>query len=107
MRAIDTNVLIRLLTRDDLRQAASAENFITKGAWVTILPLWQKTTHRRENAMDTDNIKNQNPTGPALQPAITAIQKSFSRGFLSVLRDAEDAEKIRISRTVIQRQSAA
>ncbi len=39
MRAIDTNVLVRLITRDDPRQAASAESFIPKGAWVSVLTL--------------------------------------------------------------------
>jgi len=39
MRAIDTNVLVRLITRDDSRQAASAESFIEKGAWVSVLTL--------------------------------------------------------------------
>ncbi|MGA2197313.1 MAG: type II toxin-antitoxin system VapC family toxin [Bryobacteraceae bacterium] len=39
MRAIDTNVLVRLITRDDPRQAASAESFIQKGAWVSVLTL--------------------------------------------------------------------
>ncbi len=39
MRAIDTNVLVRLLTRDDARQTASAESFIVKGAWVSVLAL--------------------------------------------------------------------
>jgi|SRR5450432_1224481 predicted nucleic-acid-binding protein len=39
MRAIDTNVLVRLITRDDARQAASAESFIEKGAWVPVLVL--------------------------------------------------------------------
>ena len=39
MRAIDTNVLVRLITRDDTRQAASAESFIEKGAWVSVLTL--------------------------------------------------------------------
>jgi len=39
MRAIDTNVLVRLITRDDARQAASAESFIDKGAWVSVLAL--------------------------------------------------------------------
>jgi predicted nucleic-acid-binding protein len=39
MRAIDTNVLVRLVTRDDSRQAASAESFIDKGAWVSVLAL--------------------------------------------------------------------
>jgi predicted nucleic-acid-binding protein len=39
MRAVDTNVLVRLITRDDSRQAASAESFIDEGAWVSILVL--------------------------------------------------------------------
>ena len=39
MRAVDTNVLVRLITRDDSRQAASAETFIEKGAWVSVLTL--------------------------------------------------------------------
>lgn len=39
MRAVDTNVLVRLLTRDDTRQAASAESYIEKGAWVSVLVL--------------------------------------------------------------------
>ena len=39
MRAVDTNVLVRLITRDDYRQAASAESFIDEGAWVSILVL--------------------------------------------------------------------
>jgi predicted nucleic-acid-binding protein len=39
MRAVDTNVLVRLLTRDDARQAASADSFVAKGAWVSVLAL--------------------------------------------------------------------
>ena len=39
MRAIDTNVLVRLITRDDSRQAAAAESFVEKGAWVSVLVL--------------------------------------------------------------------
>ncbi len=39
MRAIDTNVLVRLLTRDDPAQTAAAEQFVEKGAWVSILAL--------------------------------------------------------------------
>ena len=35
MHAIDTNVLVRLLVRDDPRQLGAAENFIAKGAWVS------------------------------------------------------------------------
>jgi predicted nucleic-acid-binding protein len=39
MRAVDTNVLVRLVTRDDDRQATSADAFIAKGAWVPLLAL--------------------------------------------------------------------
>ena len=35
MRAIDTNVLVRLLTRDDADQTARAEEFVAPGAWVS------------------------------------------------------------------------
>lgn len=37
MRAVDTNVLVRLLTRDDAKQAVAADAFIAKGAWVSHL----------------------------------------------------------------------
>src|SRR5690348_5982735 len=43
MRAADTNILVRLITRDDARQAASAEAFIEKGAWVSVLALAETT----------------------------------------------------------------
>jgi predicted nucleic-acid-binding protein len=39
MRAIDTNILVRLVTRDDPRQVATAEAFIREGAWISTLGL--------------------------------------------------------------------
>ena len=39
MRAVDTNLLVRLITRDDPRQAAAADAFVMKGAWVSHLVL--------------------------------------------------------------------
>jgi predicted nucleic-acid-binding protein len=39
MRAIDTNVLVRLIARDDARQTAAAEAFVAKGGWVSLLAL--------------------------------------------------------------------
>jgi predicted nucleic acid-binding protein len=39
MRAVDTNVLVRLIVRDDSRQTAAAESFIERGAWVSVLAL--------------------------------------------------------------------
>jgi predicted nucleic-acid-binding protein len=43
MRTVDTNVLVRLIARDDFRQVSSAESFIEKGAWVSVLALAEAT----------------------------------------------------------------
>jgi predicted nucleic-acid-binding protein len=43
MRAVDTNVLVRLIARDDSRQTVSAESFIQNGAWVPIPALLEAT----------------------------------------------------------------
>ena len=39
MRAVDTNVLVRLIARDDPKQVKSAQEFISKGVWVSHLVL--------------------------------------------------------------------
>jgi len=39
MRAVDTNVLVRLVVGDDARQAHAAEAFVRQGAWVSQLVL--------------------------------------------------------------------
>lgn len=39
MRAVDTNVLVRLVTRDDARQVKAAEALVANGAWVSHLVL--------------------------------------------------------------------
>ena len=43
MRAVDTNVLVRLITRDDPKQVAGAEEFVARGAWVSHLALAEAT----------------------------------------------------------------
>jgi len=43
MHAIDTNVLVRLLTRDDAKRLAVAEAFVDQGAWVSVLALAEAT----------------------------------------------------------------
>ena len=43
MRAVDTNVLVRLVTRDDLTQVSAAEEYVSKGAWVSHLVLAEAT----------------------------------------------------------------
>jgi predicted nucleic-acid-binding protein len=39
MHAVDTNVLVRLLARDDEKQARLADQFVLNGAWVSHLVL--------------------------------------------------------------------
>ena len=39
MRAIDTDVLVRLIARDDPQQVTAAETFVAAGAWVPQLVL--------------------------------------------------------------------
>jgi predicted nucleic-acid-binding protein len=43
VRAVDTNVLVRLLTRDDPKQVAAAEAFVANGAWVPHLAIAEAT----------------------------------------------------------------
>ena len=43
MRGVDTNVLVRLVVRDDSAQVRAAEQFIAGGAWVSHLVLAETT----------------------------------------------------------------
>jgi predicted nucleic-acid-binding protein len=43
MRAVDTNVLVRLMTRDDPKQVSAAEAFVAGGAWVPHLAVAEAT----------------------------------------------------------------
>jgi len=43
MRAVDTNVLVRLMTRDEARQVIAAEAFVANGAWVPHLAIAEAT----------------------------------------------------------------
>ena len=43
MRAVDTNVLVRLVVGDDARQAKAAVAFVGQGAWVSQLVLAEAT----------------------------------------------------------------
>jgi len=59
MRAVDTNVVVRVIVRDNLTQTASAESFLQGGAWISILALaetvWVLTTHYGFSASDLSN----------------------------------------------------
>lgn len=39
MRAADTNVLVRVIARDDAAQVSLADAFVSQGAWVSLLVL--------------------------------------------------------------------
>lgn len=43
MRAVDTDVLVRLIVRDNAKQASAAESFVGEGAWVSLLALAEAT----------------------------------------------------------------
>jgi predicted nucleic-acid-binding protein len=43
VRAVDTNVLVRLIARDDAKQVAAAEAFVSLGAWVSLVVLVEAT----------------------------------------------------------------
>ncbi len=49
MLAIDTNVVVRILVRDDERQADMADAFIEGGAWVSLLVLTESSWVLRNN----------------------------------------------------------
>lgn len=56
MRAVDTNVLVRILTRDDPKQVRVADDFVAAGAWVSLLALaetiWVLTTVYERDAVE-------------------------------------------------------
>jgi predicted nucleic-acid-binding protein len=43
MGAPDTNVVVRVIIRDDFEQTGSAENFVQSGAWISVLALAEAT----------------------------------------------------------------
>jgi predicted nucleic-acid-binding protein len=71
MRAIDTNVLVRLITRDDLRQAASGDVFIEDGAWVSLLAL-------AESISVLDSVYRRNPSQLATAIEMLLDHKSLT-----------------------------
>ena len=76
MRAVDTNVLVRLLTRDDAKQVAVAETFAATGAWVPHLAI-------AEAAWVLVSVYRRQPEAVA-----TAVEMLLSHEHLTV-QDAE------------------
>jgi predicted nucleic-acid-binding protein len=58
MRAVDTNVLVRILTGDDARQCDLAEAFVEDGAWISVVvlaeTLWTLSSRYGQSAADID-----------------------------------------------------
>jgi len=56
MRAVDTNVLVRILARDDPKPVRVADEFVSAGAWVSLLALaetmWVLTTVYERDAAE-------------------------------------------------------
>lgn len=87
MRAVDTNVLVRLIVRDDASQVASAEEFVGKGAWVPHLAVaeaawvletvYDKTP--REIAAAVEMLLNQKDLTIQDADAVSNALQSFRR----------------------------
>ncbi|HUI44001.1 MAG TPA: type II toxin-antitoxin system VapC family toxin [Terriglobia bacterium] len=85
MRAVDTNVLIRLVARDDAKQVASAEAFVAKGVWVSHLVLvetaWVLTSlYRlgpREVAAAVEMLLNHQDVAVQDPEAVAAALRNF------------------------------
>jgi predicted nucleic-acid-binding protein len=76
MKSVDTNVLVRLIVRDDPIQTRSAERFIASGAWISHLVL-------AETIWVMESVYDRNPTQLA-----TAIEMLLSHQQL-VMQDAD------------------
>jgi predicted nucleic-acid-binding protein len=97
VRAVDTNVLVRLVTRDDAKQVAKAEAFVASGAWVPHLVLaeamWVLTSvyDRRpaEIATAVEMLLNHQhltlQDSEAVAAAVTSFRKRPALGFADCL----------------------
>jgi len=97
MRAIDTNVLVRLVTADDVKQAAAAEKFIEAGSWASLLVLaetiWvldsvyerqpQQIIESIEMLLDLEQLALQDPD--VVAAALAHYRKRPSLGFSDCL----------------------
>jgi predicted nucleic-acid-binding protein len=91
MRAVDANVLVRLIMRDDARQLAVADHFVEKGAWVSVLALaeasWVLGTVYELTAKDLATAIDmlQDHKDPILQePEVVAAALEFFRKKLAL-----------------------
>lgn len=97
MRAADTNVLVRLIARDDLKQVAAAERFVAPGVWISHLVLAETTwvlasvfelTHREiviaiEMLLDNDRLTIQD--ADVVRVALAQVRRKPAVGFSDCL----------------------
>jgi len=97
MRAVDTNVLVRLVARDDAKQVATADAFVERGAWISHLVLvetvWVLTSvyrlRRREIAtavemfLNHQNLAIEDPD--TVERALETYRKEATLGFSDCL----------------------
>ncbi len=79
MRAVDTNVLLRILTGDDRQQQMVADDFIEEGAWVS-LPVLVETIWTLGSRY-----------GERMDGISTAVQMLLAHEYLT-LQDADAVE---------------
>jgi predicted nucleic-acid-binding protein len=89
MRAIDTNVLVRLITRDDPKQVSAAEAFVAAGAWVPSLAI-------AEAAWVLESVYERDSAAIA-----TAVEMLLHHEHLSV----QDAEVVEAAVSQFRRQT--
>jgi predicted nucleic-acid-binding protein len=75
MRAVDTNVLVRLITRDDEKQVRAAERFVEKGAWISHVVLVE-TTWVLDAAYGLDHARIATAIDMLLNHATLTVQDS-------------------------------
>lgn len=91
MRAIDTNVLVRLIARDDARQVNRAETFVADGAWVPTLVL-AETVWVLQSVYALDNQQIATTVGMLLEHDRLVLQDSDAvRAALSMFESQRSA----------------
>jgi predicted nucleic-acid-binding protein len=90
MRAVDTNVLVRLLVRDDAVQAESAELCIAPGAWVSHLVL-------AETLWVLDAVYERTPAQLAAATELLLDHQSLTLQDADIVRSALDHFRARPS----------
>ena len=97
MRAVDTNVLVRILARDDPKQVRVADEFVVVGAWVSLLALaetmWVLTTVYERDAAEirasVEQLLNHNDLilqdGDVVAAALETFRSRPALGFTDCL----------------------